>query len=427
MTGSRSTRSTWIHATVQTLRSGSTGFLADLRSAVRQLRRSPVFLATAAGTLGAALAVNIAMFALINAAVFRGPPYLAPEQLHRVTVAEDLAGGPFESPTVERLRQALGEAAPVAAYTTERPFVIGSGDDAAAVSVHGTEADDALFDLIGMTTAFGRAFTSDDVRPGAARVAILYESVAAGQFGDARAALGQTVRIDGEAHEVIGVVASRAVFPDLARVWVPLDDPASRTTGEVSVIGRFAGVSPAMGASAIEAALAGDGVRARAVVRSIEPQGGVLFALILGGIAFVLLIACVNVANLMLARGTGRRHELGVRAALGASRWRLVRYLSADGMLASAMARGLSVTRGALQATLREFGGRGHDRGRAGRTRAVLVAAELALATTLVAGAGLLLRTFVALRSFDPGYEATTMLEVTTRRLQAWWVRSIRR
>jgi hypothetical protein len=195
----------------------------------------------------------------------------------------------------------------------------------------------------------------------------------------------------------------------------------------------------------------------------------VLFTLVLGGIAFVLLIACVNVANLMLARGTGRRHELGVRAALGASRWRLVRYLSAEGIvlaavavaagslaaiwltgaivslipadqvpvwfdpsadlrvtlwamalgvftvLASAMAPGLSVTRGALQATLRESGGRGVAGGRAGRTRAVLVAAQLALATTLVAGAGLLLRTFVALRSFDPGYAATAVLEVPTR------------
>jgi hypothetical protein len=128
MTGSsRRTRSTRIHSIAQTLRSGSTGLGADLRSAVRQLRRSPGVLASAAGTLGAALAVNIAIVTLITAAVFRGPPYEAPEQLLRVTVAEDPAGGPFESPTVERLRASLGPATPVAAYTSERPVVIGSG------------------------------------------------------------------------------------------------------------------------------------------------------------------------------------------------------------------------------------------------------------------------------------------------------------
>jgi putative ABC transport system permease protein len=222
--------------------------------------------------------------------------------------------------------------------------------------------------------------------------------------------------------------------------------------------------------AAVDAAVRQDGIAGAARADSLAPQGGPLLVLILCAIGFVLLIACTNVANVVLARGTGRRYELGVRAALGATRGQLFGYQIAEGTILAALAVGVGVLasawlldglvalipvdglpswlefrmdarvlawiggtgitavlvsaalpawtllRGAPGALVSDSGTRSiGDRG-AGRLRSGLVAVQVALATVLLAGAALLVQTFTALRTVDPGYDAASVLEVPVRR-----------
>lgn len=446
-------------------------FLHDMQSAARTLRRAPGFVIVAVATLAVAIAVNAAMFTFLNGVFFRPLPYASPEQLRGVRVGP-AEQGPFEPPSVRELRDALAAFGPVAAYV-ERAFVVStqaSGADDAPGIVQGSEVDANVATVVGVAPVLGRSFDAGDVTAGAPPTAVLGAAFWRSRLNARPDILGETLRIDGVDHVIIGILPDRFAFPDFAQFWVPLMD-ADVTLSEASVLFRLReSHTDEAGIAAVEQRFDVAGTPVRVRFNDIVPNGGALLAAILGAIGFVLLIACSNVANLVLVRGTARRHELGVRTALGASRLALLRYLSLEGgwiallaaalgtiasgwltdlliaavpvdqlpvwfepridglvlayitalaalaVIISATLPAFTVTRGALATTLNETGARSAGDAAAGRTRSALVAVQIALATVLLAGAGLLLRAFGAQRAVDPGYAADAILEVPTLR-----------
>jgi predicted permease len=448
------------------------GFLHDLRSAARALLRAPGFVAVAVATLAVAIAVNAAMFAFLNAAFFRPLPYVATHQLYDLHVEPLSGGAPFDLPRIRDIAEVIAHEATMAAYT-ERAFVVAprpsQGREATPEVFQGSEAHGNLFSVVGVKPVIGRDFDARDLIPGAVPTVIVADAFWRSRLDARPDVLGQFVRIDGIDHSIIGVLPRRFAFPDFAQLWVPLADE-NATLGAASALVRLPLQDTERAVLAIERDLEARGNAAQVRLVSIVPNGGSLLMAMLGAIGFVLLIACSNVANLVLARGTARRHEMGVRIALGASRAVLLRYLCFEGALLagtaatagaitstwliellvaaipadglpvwfepridatvvlyialtatiatilSAAVPGIAVTRGALASTLNEAGARSAGDATAARMRAGLVAVQIALATVLLAGAGLLLRALSAQRSVDPGYAADAILEVPTLR-----------
>lgn len=448
------------------------GFLHDLRSAARALSRAPAFVVVALATLAVAIGVNAAMFAFLNAAFFRPLPYAEPDQLYDVRVEARSPTSPLEPTRIAALAEALDGQGEVAAYT-ERPFIVAvssvPGIEATPEIVQGAEAAGGLLDVVGVRPAIGRSFAGTDLVPGAPPTVLVADIFWRTRLGARADVIGRAIRIDGIDHSIIGVLPRGFAFPDFAQFWVPLRD-ARIELGAARALVRLPMKDVERAALAIEQSLADGGGDADARLVSIVPNIGALLIALLGAIGFVLLIACSNVANLVLARGTARRHEMGVRIALGASRAVLLRYLCFEGMLVAGLAAvlgtisstwlidlivaaipadglpvwfdprldamvigyivlvaavatvlsaavpGLTVTRGALAATLNEAGARSVGDAAAARMRLGLVAVQIALATVLLAGAGLLLRALAAQRAVDPGYAADEVLEIPTLR-----------
>ncbi len=447
------------------------GWLIDLVAATRTLRRAPGFLVLAVATLGIGLGVNAAIFSFVNAVFFKPQPYEEPAQLFDVRF-QQRGDGRFSPPTVEASIAALAGNAQAAGYE-ERSLVV-SIENAVPMLVPGAIADATLFDVLGVQPVRGRAFTVDESRAGAPLAVVGDRFARAHWTGEA---IGRTLRIDGTDHTVIGVMPAAFSFRDFAEVWVPLGDPEARLVdGNLTLVARFPGdAARERGRQALHA-LATDGFTARVATGTtpaagaddpirlwlspIQPEADVLVFIILAAVGLVLLIACTNVANLSLARGTARRHELAVRASLGASRARIIRYLTAEGMVTAALAAGLGllvgawgtdvlvawipmdqlplwfdasmdvrvlgyivvlagaaalvsstlpaldITRGALALRLNEAGVRSAGDASAGRLRSGLVTVQIALATVLLSGATLLLGALSESRSIDPGFSA---------------------
>jgi predicted permease len=447
------------------------GVLHDLRIALRSLGRSPAFFIIAVATLATAIAVNAAMFSFLNAVFFRPPPFPEPSQLHTVYIAPP-ATGAFRPLPVREMAQHLepyGELAP----HVERSFVVSGGvpgTTAIPETVSGAVVDERFMRVLGMQPVLGRAFDARDAEPGAPATVVITDRFWRARFDGAADVVGRTVRIDGIERTVIGVVADRAAFPDFAEFWVGAPLSSERADAVQLLIRVQPGVTPQAASDAAMGALLAAGAPARVSMSSIRPRADALLTALLGAIGFVLLIACSNVANLVLARGTARRHELGVRSALGASRAALLRYLSLEGAILVCLAAGvgtlssrwlldliiaeiptdglpvgivpdldwrvityivvlagcavllscvlpaITLTRGALATALRESGSRTVGDAAASRMRMALVVTQIALATVLLGGAGLLVRGMTALGSVDPGFPADEVLELRTMR-----------
>ena len=445
------------------------GTMHDMRTAARSLVRAPRFTAVALLTLSVAIAVNAAMFTFVTAVFLRPLPYASPEQLRDVNI-DALEGRAFVAP---RIRQVTGVLAPqggVAPYT-ERGFVVSQTGPAAEgppIFVPGAGADDRLFGVLGVIPALGRAFTAADIVPGAAPTVVLSDRFWRVSLASGPAVIGSTIRIEGREHLVIGIMAPRFAFPDFAEIWVA-QPMADARFGETRVLFRGRAGNAETAAQALEAALGASGSEAHVRMTDLLPRGGALLAALLGAICFVLLIACSNVANLVLARGTGRRQEIALRAALGASRGALVRYLSMEGLLIalgasvlgtlgsvwmgdlivaaipsdglpvwfemqldpsvlgyigaltaitvliSAALPAFTVTRGRLATVMNEAGSRSTGDRSSTRLRASFVGAQVALAMVLITGAALLLRAFRSMNDVDPGYAADSVVELRAR------------
>lgn len=455
-------------------------FLSDLRHAIRMLRRSPGFAITAAGVLALGIGTNTAVFSVVNTVLLRQVSAPNPGGVVIFLATNRSGAGPFASDIKFNLwREQTSAFADVSGYYTgwfnltgvENPEQV----DAAFVTLD-------YFHLFGMRLARGRAFTDEEERPGAGKVIILGEAFWKRAFSGDPGIVGKTISLSGSSYEVVGILAadSRPETPTVPDVWAPfpIDPNSNSQVHYFRAIGRLRDGITLQQANA-QLQLTTQEFRrrypnalstSRGDVFSVEPMRD--FAVknvrqtlltLAGAVSFVLLIACANVASLLLARASGRRKEIAMRAAVGASRGRIVQQLLTESaLLALAGAvpglglglagirlilgldaanlpriglRGANVTLDwrlllftalvtlltsllfglvpALQAsrvdlhqTLKESAGRGGTELGGHRTRSLLVIGEVSVALVSLMGAVLLIRTLIALRSVSPGFDA---------------------
>ncbi len=461
------------------------GLVQDVRYALRTLGRNPGFAAAAALTLALGIGANTAIFSVINAVLVRPLPFPEPGRLVMVYGRNDEGDRQSLSPA-DFLDVRLG----ARSFERVASFREGAfnlvGRERAEV-VRGAVVTPDFFPLLKRSPIAGRTLQPEPDSPGAAPAVVLSAKLWRRRFGTDPSILGQSVSIDGNPHTVVGIMPVDFELPAGAELWTssrfavpphplrPFVDPSpSRDTHYIDVVARLApaatGASAQAEVNGIVARLKrqhgdGEGSIGAAVVPlhddlvgSARPALGVL----LGAVTLLLLIACSNVANIVLARGTQRQREIAIRAALGAGRLRLVRQLLTESFLLAgaggavglvlakaamaplrsmvpeglvvgsgltldtrvlfftasvSVASGalfglfpaLALARGDVNGVLKESG-RGIAGSRAQRTRSILVVTEIALAAVLLLAAGLLIRSFDRLVAVRQGFEAGGLL-----------------
>ena len=440
--------------------------MTDVRFAIRSLRKTPGFTTVAVATLALGIGANTAIFSLVHSVILKPLPYRDPA---RLVVAWDTY-----LPNVERMGVSITEYQ--ALQRPDRPL---AADRLVWRNPNGSCADGPgcrgaagsyelrfpqLFTLLSASPAMGRVF-ADREAPGSALLSYpLWQS----RFGGDRAILGRPVRLSGQEYTVIGVMNPDFRMPDFAEIWLPAG-PLMRDTLTNPVrhgLGFLARLTP--GATLAQAQARMQSVAGRLAAQNPKTSTGwgmkmaglqedltgnirPALLMLLGAVALVLLIACANVANLLLSRASGRAREIAVRTALGAGAWRIVRQLLTESLLLAAAGAGLGLllARAALRAlspvpaeldfvvllflvavslvtgilfglapalqalrsdhiTIIKSGSRAG--GGSNSLRGALVVAEFALAMILVAGAGMLVKSFLHLMNVDPGFEPRGLL-----------------
>jgi putative ABC transport system permease protein len=465
--------------------------LADVRYSLRNFRKSPGFVAVAVIVLALGIGANTAIFSVVNASlihalafpdagrlvmVWEKNPQLTDMLAERVpTCLKNF----FAWKTQSKSFEAMGIYQPTS-------FTLTGGDK--PEQVEGAKASAELLDIFGVRPAIGRAYTAEECQPGHDRVAVISHAVYEKRFGAKEDALGQMIRLGPDEYKIIGVWPADFHMPALwggmdqkkPAIWTPLNMraeqpdadwlnrdkfvyarlkpgvPLRQASAEMTVIGKqleqaFPNINKGFNVNVFPLASEDVGADMRSYVLLLQ-----------GAVGFVLLIACANVANLMLARAIGRRKELAVRLALGATRWRLMRQMFTESLLLSVAAGaggillaywglaaigalappdsshlhdlrldpwtlaftvaialitgllfGLAPAFDAGRRNVNEAltqGGRSGSSGISSRYRGALVASEVALALMLLVGAGLLIRTVRAMLSADQGFRRDHLL-----------------
>jgi putative ABC transport system permease protein len=450
----------------------------DLRFALRQLRKSPGFTLIAVITLALGIGANTAIFSLVNGVLLRPLPYPDADRIVYFEGQNPSQGITDSNISVQDFQDWTAQSS---AFSHTAYYWTGS----AALAIQGGEPErvpragvkSSFFDLLGVQPMFGRSFVPGDDQPDTTTVAILGEGLWKRRFGSDRDIIGRTITVNTVPVTVVGVMPAGFEFPEKTQIWIPsgvdfAKEP--RDNRSYSALGRLRpGVDLAQAQSqisAINAQLAqafpdtNKGWDAHLfrlhdlLVRSVRPS----LLILLGAVGCVLLIACANIANLLLVRAAARQKEVAIRAALGAGRGRIVRQMLTESILLSAIGGGLglllslwliqlliaisppdsprfneanldyrvlaftlaiSVFTGvifglapALQASkldvtssLKE-GGRTGENYRRTNARSLLLIGEVAMSLILLVGAGLLIKSFIRLQEVKPGFNPERVL-----------------
>lgn len=446
----------------------------DVRYSARMLLKNPGFTLVAVLTLSLGIGANTAIFSIVNAVLLRPFPYEAPDQL--VNIGEGAPGGTISYPNFVDWRDDRSIfAAASAVRPNENYNFTGAGEPE---RLQGRLVSAGFLNLLGVKPLVGRDFLPEDDRPGASPTVILSYGLWNRRFGNDQNIAGKTITLNNQSYTVVGVTPQDFQFGMAADVTIPIGLSAERfkTRGADPGVTAVARLHPGATAQQAETALnlvytrleqqyPDSNTGRRGYLRPLhESFVGVVrqpLLILLGSVALVLLIACANVANLLLVRASTRRREMSVRVALGASRWRIVRQLLTESLtlaligaalgillahwgtsfIASQMpdsiprlteanmdvrvlaftlamslltgllfglAPALQASRLNLTDALKE-GDRGSSGGRQ-LLRSVLVIAEVALTLTLLVGAGLLIQSFRRVLQVDPGFNAQNLL-----------------
>jgi putative ABC transport system permease protein len=455
--------------------------LQDLRHGLRVLARSPGFTAVAVVTLALGIGLNTTIFSFVNAAVYRPFPWPDVERLvvigSRHPRLAPWGSGVSRAGYLEIRDQTRG-LEKIAAYEEDGFNLSGAGEPE---RVSGARVTAGLLPLFGARPQMGRLFGPAEDRPDAPKVVVLNHELWQRRYGRDPDLLGQAVTLDGESHTVIGILPPRFHGLDFARLWVPLKPDPQRSDPDERSLTVLAHLKP--GVTLAQARQEVEGIGRRLEPADPPADGGWSFVLeshttpvrergmpslvlfLLGAVGFVLLIACANVAGLLLARSFARRKEMAIRAALGARRLRVVRQLLVEGSLLAglggalglllslwgiegllslvpsetpswldisldrrvlgftlgataltgillSLAPALQLTRVDLNAVLKE-GGSGSIAGvPSQKLRGFLVVFEIGLAMILLIGAGLMIQSFVRAHGLDPGFDPRNVLRM---------------
>jgi putative ABC transport system permease protein len=455
-------------------------FGRDVRYALRMLRRAPAFTAAAVLTVALGVGATTTVFSVVYALLVKPLPYPGADRLVMVWQDMRARGGPADEwATPGNLVDWKAESrvfASMAAIRGWGPTLTGVGDPEPLV---GEQVTQQYFEVLGVSPAKGRTFSAEEMLPTGPRVVVLSQGLWQRRFGGDPNVLGRRIVLGGEPHEIVGVMPPgfRPAILTTAELWRPdrlnLANP-SRGAVVLRVVARL---QPGLHMAQVDAA-------ARALGKQLEaryPQSNTKTSInvvpfqeqivgdaragllvLLGAVVVVLLIGCVNIANLLLARASIRSREIAVRTALGAGRWRVVRqllteslvlagiggvigvvlsYWGVKGLVALAPAGSPRLAEVGIDAAVLAFAAavtglagllfglapamhmvreqltlalKASGRGTAGsagqRTRRVLIVAEIAVALVLLVGGGLLLRTFVQLQRVDLGFDPTNVL-----------------
>ncbi len=450
----------------------------DARFAMRQLLKTPLFTLIAAATLALGVGATTAIFSAVDAVVLRPFPFARPNELMLLFTSWHGTDGSVSVGDFADWRKRSTSFSDIAAIQFVG-MTLSTGD--APERVTGAQVTASLFSTFGVAPEKGRVFTADEDQPGKPAVVVLSDGLWRRAYGADERIVGRTITVNGAPASVVGVMpASFDPTDSHEELWMPAaytpDRLAFHDEHYLTVVARIkSGVSVAAAQSemtAISRRMSDEYPATNADNSShVVPLGGAVIGdyrsrlfVLLGAVACVLLIACVNVANLLLARGATRSTELAIRSAIGAGRSRIVRQLLTESLvlaLASTIAGvglawggvrmlvaaapaniprlattridawvllfalgvavvssvlfglvpALKVSRGNLQGALRE-GGRQSSSSPRDRVRSALVAAEVAIALTLLVAAGLLIRSAIYLDHLTPGFDPAGMLSV---------------
>ena len=449
----------------------------DLFFGLRQLRKSPGFTGITVLTLALGIGANSAIFSVVDSVLLRPLPYANTDRILRLSQRngkDEMWSIPFGNfATWRREASAFDEIGAI--WGGWRSTLTGVGEPT-PIPTFGTSA--GYWKVLNVPPILGRYFNESEDRDGGPKVVVLSEPLWRNRFGGARDILGRSITLGGDSYQVVGVAPSAYLLrPPEEVIWVPLAPPASRLADfgdhELTVYGLVkSGISPVAAAKQVEqidTRLAGEhphsfydgGIIARPLEDVLLGDYRRSLVLLMGAVALVLLIACVNIANLLLARATVRRTEIAVRGALGASRGRIVRQLLVESVLLAVtgavlglgvavagirflassplpvprlqdarldavvvlFAIGLSLVcavlfglvpalraaRLDLQSSLRD-GGRESRGATNHRLRHVLIVAQLCLTQVLVVGAALLVRSAMAVNAVPIGFDTHNLL-----------------
>ena len=448
----------------------------DLHYALRRLLKSPGFTLVAVLTLALGIGANSAIFSVVNGVLLKPLPYPESERLVGVYHSTEGRRAVMSGPNFTDIARAATTFESAAAISTTRMILTGEGDPERLLVAR---VSASLFSVLRVRPALGRVFNADENTPGRTNIVILSHAVWEQRFGSDSSVIGRRIMLDGVPREIVGVMPRGFAYPVNRQAWLPIDYDEGFVTKQrgawyLNVVARLKpGVTPEQSAAEVETlgrnlarqypdANAEIGMTTYPLLEAMVGDIRRAVLILLGAVGFVLLIACTNVANLLLARAAARESEMAVRTALGAGRGRLIRQLLTESVVLSLLGAGFGLllavwgvelltnlepegvprlenvrvdgsviaftivtalvtgvlfglvpaftaTRG-VSSSLKESG-RGAVTSRSGtRVRGALVVAELALAVMLLAGAGLLMRSFIKLQSVDPGFKPAQAL-----------------